>query len=89
MHRMEQTAEESTGHWMEQLAAARRMEEVGRRMEEARAGNEPSQARLGSVQLGGGKARAWLGSLVQRAAKIGSTRLGYGSRACEPIRIGL
>lgn len=50
MHRMEQTTEESTGHWMEQLAAARRMEEVGRRMEEARAGNETSRARLGSAR---------------------------------------
>jgi hypothetical protein len=33
------------------------------------------------VRLGGEKARAWLGSPVQRAAKIGSARLGYDSRA--------
>jgi hypothetical protein len=47
----------------------------------SRAGNEPSRARLGSVRLGGEKARAWLGSPVRRATRIGSARLGYGSRA--------
>jgi hypothetical protein len=54
----------------------------------ARARNEPSQARLGSVWLGGETARAWLGSPVRRATKIGSARVWLTSRlelAREPV----
>ena len=46
-----------------------------------RAGNEPSQARLGSVWLAHSATRAWLGSASERAHKIGLVRFVIGSRA--------